>query len=165
MPATPTINPLITQLNTPLMLTPTTYTLNTFQVLSAFQNLRLLQLSVHYQTPSGYYLLYLCSKSLRVLDVAETSGLYLGKLDMPSLRRIRVPSRPWNRIPLYEGATAAAAAANSPTPCMLNVVGDGTPALRYVNDAVYGSDESLRLLTSVCACDVHRDRVWIAAPL
>ena len=59
----------------------------------------------------------------------------------------------------------ATAAGVADVPCMLNVMAEGAPSLRYVNDTAYGGEEANRLLMAVCACDLHKHRMWTPEPL
>lgn len=122
-------------------------------------NLRRLILEVW--TPSGRGLIFyhLTSASLEYLDVSQCRGFYLGTVNLPRVQVFKISRHPWN------GPLVSADSVN--VPCVYEVLCEGAPALRQLNEHTLRPDwrdnpyEELDVvLKAICSCRVHKSG-WV----
>jgi hypothetical protein len=122
---------------------------------------RVTRLAIEVYIPSGRGMqVYSFAHMLHLtyLDISQCRGFYLGSLDAPSLRIIKLSRHPWNG-PLISADSML-------LPCLYRVLCCGTPAIRQLNEhtlqpcwseTVYPELESI--LQVVCSCRNHK-RSW-----
>jgi hypothetical protein len=129
------------------------------QLLRQLPNLRRLILEVW--TPSGRGLLFfrLSSNSLEYLDVSQCRGFYVGSVNLPKVTVFKISRHPWNG-PLV-------AADSITVPCIYEVLCEGAPNLRQLNEHTLRPDwretsyEELDVvLKAICSCRVHKSG-WV----
>jgi hypothetical protein len=130
------------------------------QVFSAMPELRWLTLELWTETGDGFALYSIQSKMLQYLDISSCRGVFLSKMQLPSLRTFRVSCNPLSvefaESPFWQDRFAE-------RPCVYDVIRDGGPRLEYLNDHKLSSDWSVclypeldHLLGTICSCHLHR---------
>ena len=127
-----------------------------------FRNLPYLRrLILEVWTPSGRGLQFynLRSQSLEYLDVSQCRGFYLGDVDLPKVTVFKISRHPWNG-PLVT-------ADNINVPCVYEVLAEGVPELRQLNEHTLRPDwkentydELDVVLKAVCSCRSHKSG-WV----
>lgn len=125
------------------------------ELLACLPSLQKFMLEVWSPSGLGLSLYTVSSKSLVYLDISQSRGFYLRKLDMPKLETFRVLRHPWN------GPFVTSDKVN--IPCLYKVLVSGAPNLVKINDHYLEEgwkefcyprlDEVLR---TVCSCRLHK---------
>ncbi len=127
------------------------------QLFRLLPKLRKLHLEAWTPTGKGMALYTMKSEILVALDISNSRGFYVSKLDMPQLEIFKVNRHPYSG-PLRCGS-------KTECPCVLDVLRHGAPQLKQLNehtlrrewkDVCYSELETV--LKSICSCQRHKPR-------
>ncbi|XP_041372325.1 uncharacterized protein LOC121385633 [Gigantopelta aegis] len=125
------------------------------RTLESLPSLQRLMLEVWTPSYDGLITYSLTSKSIEYLDISQSRGFYVQKIDMPRLKVFRVARHPWNGPIVSKDRVVL--------PCVYEVLVNGAPSLVKLNDHCLEpgwrdvSYPSLdEVFKSVCSCRRHR---------